>query len=71
MTMNQYHNLFLLDNMKKLLLLTLIIGIINFCSGCTDEDTSEKTQSNNYDPQIMVLPSMKDGHQPYTLMGSR
>lgn len=47
--------------MKKLLLFTLIIGIIIFCSGCTDEDTSEQTQSNNYDPQIMVLPSMKDG----------
>lgn len=34
---------------------------MGFCSGCTDEDSSEQTQSNNYDPQIMVLPSMYDG----------
>lgn len=34
---------------------------MGFCSGCTDEDSSEQTQSNNYDPQIMVLPSMNDG----------
>ena len=61
MVLNQYHNLFLLDNMKKILLFTLIIGIIGFCSGCADEDSSEQTQSNNYDPQIMVLPSMNDG----------
>ena len=61
MVLNQYHNLFLLDNMKKILLFTLIIEIIGFCSGCADEDSSEQTQSNNYDPQIMVLPSMNDG----------
>ena len=59
--MDQYHNLFLLDNMKKILLFILTIGVIGFCSGCTDEDTSEQTQSNHYDPQIMVLPSMKNG----------